>query len=320
MSAPADSPLKRTSLHATHVALGARMVPFGGWDMPVQYSGISAEHKAVRTAAGLFDISHMGRRARRAGRAGAASRHALTNDVATLKDGQVRYGRRATTDGTSSTTCSSTAGAERLPAGRQRLQHREGPRLAREHTPGRPARCRRQLERPLRDGRGAGAEGARDRRSRSPPSPLDGHQVLRFAHGEVAGMRGTVVAHRLHRRGRLRGHRAAAVRAGAVGGAAAGGEERRAVPCGLGARDTLRLEAAMPLYGHDMDETTTVLECRPGLDRRLEQGRRSSAATVLRRQKAEGTARKLVGFEMVEPRPSPARATPSVTTAPRSAR
>ena len=60
MNAPADSPLKRTSLHATHVALGARMVPFGGWDMPVEYSGISAEHTAVRTAAGLFDVSHMG--------------------------------------------------------------------------------------------------------------------------------------------------------------------------------------------------------------------------------------------------------------------
>ena len=60
MTDAASAPLKKTPLHATHVALGARMVPFGGWDMPVEYSGITAEHLAVRTAAGLFDVSHMG--------------------------------------------------------------------------------------------------------------------------------------------------------------------------------------------------------------------------------------------------------------------
>jgi hypothetical protein len=60
MTNPAADSLKKTPLHASHVALGARMVPFGGWDMPVEYSGITAEHLAVRTAAGLFDVSHMG--------------------------------------------------------------------------------------------------------------------------------------------------------------------------------------------------------------------------------------------------------------------
>ena len=60
MTESVSGPLKKTPLHASHIALGARMVPFGGWDMPVEYSGITAEHMAVRTAAGLFDVSHMG--------------------------------------------------------------------------------------------------------------------------------------------------------------------------------------------------------------------------------------------------------------------
>src|SRR5947209_3032524 len=82
----------RTPLYDWHVARGARMVEFAGWDMPVQYTGIVAEHTAVRTAAGLFDISHMGRLSF----AGADSldliQYVFTNNAATLQEGQVRYG------------------------------------------------------------------------------------------------------------------------------------------------------------------------------------------------------------------------------------
>ena len=82
----------RTPLYQWHVDHKARMVPFGGWDMPVQYAGIAAEHKAVRTAAGLFDISHMARLSFGGPDALALLEKVFTNSVATMKDGQVRYG------------------------------------------------------------------------------------------------------------------------------------------------------------------------------------------------------------------------------------
>src|SRR5437868_5635172 len=82
----------RTPLYDLHVAQGARMVDFAGWDMPVQYTSIVEEHTAVRTAAGLFDISHMGRLSFAGPDALDLIQHVYTNNAATLKDGQVRYG------------------------------------------------------------------------------------------------------------------------------------------------------------------------------------------------------------------------------------
>src|SRR5713226_1980600 len=82
----------RTPLYDWHVAHGGRMVEFGGWHMPVQYNTIVEEHTAVRTAAGLFDISHMGRLVFQGPDAEAFLQHLFTNDVATMKPGQVRYG------------------------------------------------------------------------------------------------------------------------------------------------------------------------------------------------------------------------------------
>src|SRR5205085_8579024 len=81
----------RTALYDRHVALGARMVDFAGWDMPVQYTSIVEEHQAVRTAAGLFDISHMGRLSFGGADTMALLQHVCTNNVATTKDFQVRY-------------------------------------------------------------------------------------------------------------------------------------------------------------------------------------------------------------------------------------
>ena len=82
----------RTPLYSWHVAHKARMVPFGGWDMPVQYAGIIEEHKAVRAAAGLFDISHMARLSFTGPDALALLELVFTNSVSTMKAGQVRYG------------------------------------------------------------------------------------------------------------------------------------------------------------------------------------------------------------------------------------
>src|SRR5580692_8333724 len=88
----ADSPpLRHTSLYECHARLGARLVPFAGWEMPVQYDGIVAEHTAVRTAAGLFDVSHMGELQMSGRYAGEVVNYLVTNDVATLADGHALY-------------------------------------------------------------------------------------------------------------------------------------------------------------------------------------------------------------------------------------
>src|SRR5204862_7811043 len=100
MTDTAAAPLKKTPLNARHRASDARMVPFGGWDMPVEYSGITAEHMAVRTRAGLFDVSHMGE-IEIAGKAAlAAVQRISSNDASRLQVGQAHYSALTTFDGT----------------------------------------------------------------------------------------------------------------------------------------------------------------------------------------------------------------------------
>src|ERR1035437_9946039 len=95
------APLKQTPLNATHRALKAKMVDFGGWDMPVEYpGGLIAEHMAVRTAVGLFDVSHMGELRFRGADALAAVEHLTMNEAARLKDGQAQYSALLTPQGT----------------------------------------------------------------------------------------------------------------------------------------------------------------------------------------------------------------------------
>ena len=94
-----DTPLKRTPLHAAHVRLGARMIPFGGWDMPVQYAGIVEEHRTVRSAVGCFDVSHMGEFEFRGSDALRALQRLTTNDVSALEIGQVQYSLLCYEDG-----------------------------------------------------------------------------------------------------------------------------------------------------------------------------------------------------------------------------
>src|SRR5829696_4219560 len=100
MTESAAGPLKKTPLHASHVALGARMVPFGGWDMPVEYSGIVQEHMAVRTTAGLFDVSHMGQIEIAGKDALKAVQHIASNDAGRLSVNQAHYSALTTPQGT----------------------------------------------------------------------------------------------------------------------------------------------------------------------------------------------------------------------------
>src|SRR5437763_13569668 len=100
MTQSASGTLKKTPLHARHRALGARMVEFGGWDMPVEYTGIAEEHMAVRTRAGLFDVSHMGEIEIAGGDALAAVQRISSNDASKLSVGQAQYSGLTTPQGT----------------------------------------------------------------------------------------------------------------------------------------------------------------------------------------------------------------------------
>ena len=200
MTQPAPGTLKKTPLHAKHRAHGARMVEFGGWDMPVEYSGIADEHMAVRTRAGLFDVSHMGEIEIAGADALKAVQHITSNDASRLAVNQIQYSALTTPQGTFVDDVLTYRIARRsLHAGRQRVEHREGlPLDRRAHQRGRRRRGRGERELALRAGGAAGARGRRraavaDRRGSV------GDEVLLVRHRRGGGRARHDLAHRLHR-------------------------------------------------------------------------------------------------------------------------
>jgi len=291
--------LKKTPLHARHLASGARMMPFGGWDMPVEYSGIVEEHLAVRTRAGLFDVSHMGE-IEVAGRDALPAVQAITsNDAARLAVGQAQYSALLTPDG----TFVDDILVYRL-GGDHFLLVVNAANIAKDYS---------WITDHLPPGLDAVAVDASSRyallavqgpQALSVVQPLTSVELgalkyYRFASGEVAGIRGTIS--RTGYTGEdgfemfVAPHAADRLWSAILDAGAAAG----IVPCGLGARDTLRLEASMRLYGNDIDDTTTALEADLGWI----VGWKKDAfigADALRRQQRQGPARKIVGFEMID--------------------
>jgi aminomethyltransferase len=300
MNQPSIDQLKKTPLNARHRSLGARMVPFAGWDMPVEYSGIVNEHMAVRTKAGLFDVSHMGEIELAGKDALAALQKIATNDAAKLSVGQAQYSALTTPEGTF---------VDDLIVYRQAGDHylvvvNAGSIEAKykwmvEHTrdAGDVALVNSSSRYALLAVQGPAAK---DIVQSLTSVDLVGIRYYWFAHGEVAGVRSIIS------RTGYTGEDGfeifippqsadkvwmAILEAG--GGAGI-------VPVGLGARDTLRLEAGMHLSGQDIDETTTVLEA----DLEWIIGWKKGdfiGRTALERQKMAGLKRKLAGFEMIAP-------------------
>jgi aminomethyltransferase len=298
MTQPASGTLKKTPLHARHRSHGARMVEFGGWDMPVEYSGIVNEHMAVRTRAGLFDVSHMGEIEIAGADALKAVQHITSNDAGRLALNQIQYSALTTPQGTFVDDILTYRMADdhfMLVVNASNIvkdfhwisahvKEAGGDAMA-VNTSSRYALL--ALQGPV----------AREVLQSLTGVDLSGLKYYWFATGEVAGVRVTIsrtgytgedgfevfvppnAAERIWD---------AILNAG--GGAGV-------IPAGLGARDTLRLEAAMRLYGNDMDDTTTVIEADLGW---IVGWKKESflGADVLRRQKAEGTSRRLAGFEM----------------------
>jgi glycine cleavage system T protein (aminomethyltransferase) len=289
--------MRKTPLNAVHRASGAKMVPFGGWDMPVEYSGLISEHMAVRKAAGLFDVSHMGEFEVEGPGALAFLQRVTANNVAKLVDGQAQYSALPMPSG----ALVDDVIVYRRAADRYLLVVNAGNiekdfRWLQEQGP---------QDVTLRNSSDAYAllalQGPRAQEILQPLTTLDlgALKYYHFADVEVDGRPVTVS------RTGYTGEDGfeifvppAHVEALWKRLLEAGGE-KGLVPAGLGARDTLRLEARMCLYGQDMDETTSLIEAGLGWIVSLDEAKGDfPGRAVLAEQKKNGPPRKLVGFEV----------------------
>jgi aminomethyltransferase len=292
--------LKKTPLDSRHRASGAKMVSFGGWDMPLEYSGIANEHLAVRARAGLFDVSHMGEIEIAGKDALPAVQRVSANDASRLAVGQAQYSGLLTPQG----TFIDDLLVYRLGAAHFLLV------VNASHIPKDFAWIAEQIK-PAGDAVAVDSSSRYALLALQGPAALETLQPLTgvdlpaikyywFAHGEVANVRATIS------RTGYTGEDGFEIfvppqSADRVWQAILdAGRSIGVVPCGLGARDTLRLEAAMRLHGNDIDETTTVLEADLGWIVGWKKDDFIGAA-ALREQKATGIKRRIVGFEMVEP-------------------
>lgn len=302
-----SAPLKKTALNATHRALKAKMVDFGGWDMPVEYpgpgGGLIAEHMAVRTGVGLFDVSHMGEIQFRGQGSLEAVQRITMNDASKLADGQAQYSALLTPEGTFVDDI---------------LVHRLGPNdfllVVNAGTTDKDyAWIRKQV---------AGIHGIHlsnyssyfSQLAVQGPRALDTLQKLTkvdlaaiknywFTWGTVAGIPNVLIA-RTGYSGEdgfevyIPSDEATTVKMWSAQLEA--GQEFGIRPCGLGARNTLRLEAGMSLYGHEISEDINVLEA--GLTRwlKLDKDAFIGREALLAIQNSGGPKRKIVGLEMIE--------------------
>jgi aminomethyltransferase len=287
-----DAALRRTPLYEEHRALGARMVPFAGYEMPIQYTGIVAEHRAVREAAGLFDLSHMGEFHFDGPSARVAVDRLVSSDVAELEPGQARYGLLCNERGTIvDDVIVYRTGDDHFFMVVNAANVEKDEAHVRKHLP-----------------KDVGfADRSDDTALIAIQGPRAADILVRVAGGSVAALPPFGV-----KSARAAGAEATIARTGYtgedgfevfVGNADAvrvwqslltAGRGDGLVPVGLGARDTLRLEARFSLYGNDIDETTGPIEAGLGWTCKLDKdfvGRHAIA-----KQKDSRPKRKIVGL------------------------
>jgi glycine cleavage system T protein (aminomethyltransferase) len=281
-----NATLRRTALHERHVAAGARMVPFAGWEMPVQYTGVIPEHLAVRTSAGAFDVSHMGQLHVEGPAVGTFLQSMLSNDIDRLDDGQAQY-----------TLLTNEQGGIVDDLIVYRIGH--GHYLLVVNAGNRDIAYEWLKEREVR---GSEVRDASDEYAlvavQGPTSleRLELRDAPAFTHamGEVAGIEVMIC------RTGYTGERGVELMCPVEDGPALWDAvlDRGVVPCGLGARDTLRLEVCYPLHGNDITPETDAISAGLGWTCALDT--EFTGVDALRRVKEEGPQRKLVAFVMEE--------------------
>ena len=294
--------IRKTALNPVHRKLGAKMVDFNGWDMPVEYpKGLIAEHLAVRTGAGIFDVSHMGDIRISGRQALQAVQHITMNDASKLQIGQCQYSAMLYPQGTFVDDVIVHRFGESdfffvINAGTREKDIA----WVRENT--RSFDCK--VEHLSDDFTQIAIQGPRgvDVLQKLTDADLSKVKFYWFTRGTVCGLKDTLIART--------GYTAEdgfeiyvptdeATSARVWNEVMEAGKEFNVLPCGLGARNTLRLEGKLALYGHEISDSTTVWEA--ALERWLKMdkgefiGRRS-----LERQQADGVTRTLVGLEMIE--------------------
>jgi aminomethyltransferase len=284
--------MRRTPLYDKHTELGAKMVPFAGYEMPIQYEGIVSEHRAVRGRAGLFDLSHMGEFLFKGPGAGPALDRLVSSDIAGLSPGQARYGLLTNERGTivDDVIVYRTGDADYMMV----------------VNAANIAKDRAHVLTHL------GEDAAFDDRSYGTAlvaiqGPRAAEILASRAEGDVRALPSFGVTH-----GRVDGASATVARTGYTGedgfevfvanadaakiwdALLVAGRDAGIKPIGLGARDTLRLEARFSLYGNDIDETTDPIEAGLGWTCKLDKD--FIGHDVIAAKKAQGPARKIVGL------------------------
>jgi aminomethyltransferase len=308
VNSPVITELRKTPLNALHRRLGAKMVNFGGWDMPVEYpatGGLVAEHKAVRGSVGVFDVSHMGDIRIRTGRSGGgalvAVQHISMNDAARLAIGQAQYSALLYPAG----TFVDDVIVHRLGEDDFLLVINAGTRekdinWVRQNTKAFDCAVE-ELSDAYTQLAIQGPRAVEVLRKLSDAN-LDAVKNYWFTHGTVCGLKDILIA-RTGYTGEdgfeiyVPSDRAASEEVWAK--VMEAGREFGIIPCGLGARNTLRLEAKMALYGHEISDTINVWEA--GLDRycKMDKGDFIGRA-ALERARSAGPQRTLAGIEMID--------------------
>ena len=293
MTSATDAALRRTPFYEKHLALGAKLVPFAGYEMPVTYPiGLIAEHKAVRENVGLFDVSHMGEFFIYGDQAVDFVNYVTTNDVAALEIGQVHYSTILNDRGTIEDDCLVYRFADKI------MMVVNASNAAKDfaHISKHAGKFGVRLKNASDDMALLALQGPRAASVLQPLTNADLSKIgyYHFTEGTVAGMPmiisrtgytgedGFELYHEVQYASNLWN---ALMASGTV------------VPAGLGARDTLRLEMGMALYGNDIDDTVTPLEANLAWLVKLKKGE-FVGSSVLNDQKAHGVTKKLVGFTL----------------------
>ncbi len=304
MSSAATVPaLRKTALNSTHRQLGAKMVDFGGWEMPVEYSGLVAEHMAVRTGVGVFDVSHMGDIQLRGPSSLAAVQRISMNDASKLAIHQAHYSALLYPEGTFVDDVIVHKLSENdfllvINAG-TREKDVQWVRSQIGAMPGVHVSDYSDYYTQL------ALQGPRAAETLAKLTPVDLSTIKNywFTWGTVCGLANTLIA-RTGYTGEdgfeiyVPSDEPTSVRV--WNEVLEAGREFGILPCGLGARNTLRLESAMALYGHELSAEINVFEA--GLDRycKLEKGPFVGSEALAKIQAEGGAKRKLVGLEVVE--------------------
>lgn len=290
--------VKKTALYDKHVALGAKMVPFAGFDMPVQYSGVTEEHFAVREKVGIFDVSHMGQFFVEGPAAKDLLQFVVSNNVDTLVDGKAQYSCLPNENGgiVDDLIVYKMADEKYFVVVNASNIDKDWAHISKYNEKFGAKMTNASDEMSLIAIQGPKATETLQKLTDTNLSEIP---YYHFTTGEIAGVKEVIISN-----------------TGYTGSGGfeiyfknedaeklwneltAAGEEFGLIPCGLAARDTLRLEKGFCLYGNDIDDTTSPLEGGLGWITKLDKD--FVAKEIIEKQKAEGVSRKLIGFEMLE--------------------